>query len=119
MISISGKTCTHAVIYAQLYTPDGQHHGLNAFIVPIRCTKTLQPFAGIIAGDLGEKVGLNGVDNGFVMFDRYRIPRENILARNGDVTPEGKFVSAIKDPKKRIGASFGTLSGGRVNICGM
>ena len=52
------------------------------------------------------------------MFDHYRIPREHLLSRIGDVTPEGKYVSEFKDPKKRIGASFGALSGGRINICG-
>lgn len=86
--------------------------------MPIRDTKTLQPFAGVVVGDLGPKIGLNGVDNGFVLFDNYRIPREFLLARTGDVTEDGKFVSPIKDKKKRIGASFGALSGGRVNICG-
>ncbi|KAJ6649267.1 Peroxisomal acyl-coenzyme A oxidase 3 [Pseudolycoriella hygida] len=114
-----GKTCTHSIVYAQLYTPDGAHHGLNAFLVPIRCTKTLNAFPGVLVGDLGEKNGLNGVDNGFVMFNKYRIPRENLLSRNGDVTPEGRFVSNIKDQRKRMGASFGALSNGRVNICGM
>lgn len=105
-------------MYAQLYTPDGQHHGLNGFLVPIRDTKTLQPFAGVIVGDLGEKVGLNSLDNGFVMFDHYRIPKEFLLSRTGDITDDGQYVSPIKDNKKRIGASFGALSGGRVNICG-
>lgn len=114
-----GKTCTHAIVYAQLYTPDGQHHGLNGFLVPIRDTKTLKPFAGVSVGDMGAKVGLNGVDNGFVMFDHYRIPREYLLSKLGHITDDGQFVSPIKDPKKRIGASFGSLSGGRVNICGV
>lgn len=53
------------------------------------------------------------------MFNKYRIPRENLLSRNGDVTPDGQFVSKIKDQRKRMGASFGALSNGRVNICGM
>lgn len=114
-----GKACTFAIVYAQLYTPDGEHHGLNAFLVPIRDRKTLQPFGGVVVGDMGEKIGLNGVDNGFVMFNQYRIPKDFLLARNGDISDEGQFISPIKDKKKRIGASFGALSGGRVNICGI
>lgn len=105
-------------MYAQLYTPDGQHHGLNGFLVPIRDTKTLEPFAGVTVGDLGEKIGLNGIDNGFVSFNNYRIPKEFLLARTGDISDDGQYVSPIKNNKKRIGASFGALSGGRVNICG-
>lgn len=53
------------------------------------------------------------------MFNNYRIPRENLLSRIGDVTSTGEFVSEIKDPRKRLGGSFGVLSNGRVNICGM
>lgn len=112
-----GKTCTHAIVYAQLYTPDGQCHGLNAFLVPIRSTNTLQAFPGVIVGDLGEKVGLRAIDNGFVMFNEYHIPRENLLARTGDVNEQGEFVTPYKDKSKRMGASLGALSGGRVNIC--
>lgn len=60
-----GKTATHAVVYAQLYTPDGKCHGLNAFVVPIRDKKTRFAFPGVTVGDIGEKIALNGVDNGF------------------------------------------------------
>lgn len=111
-----GKSCTHGIVYARLITPDKTDHGLHAFIVPIRSPATLKPFAGVIVGDMGEKVGLNGIDNGFVMFNKYRIPRENLLNRTGDVTPEGNYVSPFKDPNKRLGASLGALSGGRVTI---
>lgn len=114
-----GKACTHSIVYAQLFTPDGQCHGLNAFLVPIRDTKTLLAYPGVKVGDLGEKVGLNGVDNGFVMFNKYKIPKENLLSRTGDVTDDGKYVTPFKDNSKRLGASLGALSGGRVSICGI
>lgn len=53
------------------------------------------------------------------MFNQFRISRDNLLSKNCDITADGKFVSNIKDEKKRLGASFGSLSSGRVNICGM
>lgn len=59
-----GKTATHAVVYAQLYA-DGTCHGLNAFVVPIRDTQTRLAFTGVTVGDIGEKIGMNGMDNGF------------------------------------------------------
>lgn len=112
-----GKTCTHSIVYAQLYVPDGTYQGLNAFLVPIRDPNTLIAFPGVTVGDLGEKVGLNGIDNGFVMFNKYRIPKENLLSRTGDVDANGNFKSRIKDNRKRLGASLGALSSGRVTIC--
>lgn len=40
------------------------------------------------------------------MFDRYSIPRENLLNRTGDVTPDGHYTTPIKDPNKRFGRSL-------------
>jgi len=33
-------------------------------------------------------------------FDKVRIPRENLLNAVADVTPDGRYESAIKDPEQ-------------------
>ncbi len=44
---------------------------------------------------MGEKFGLNGVDNGRLKFDNVRIPRENMLNKFSEVDQDGKFTSSI------------------------
>lgn len=59
-----GQCATHAIVYAKLIT-SSKDHGLHPFIVPVRCMRSLKPFPGVIIGDIGEKIALNGVDNGY------------------------------------------------------
>lgn len=63
-----GNSATHALVYAQLYTPDGRCHGLHSFVVQVRSTVDLSPLPGVTVGDLGEKLGQNGLDNGYDCF---------------------------------------------------
>lgn len=111
-----GKTSTIAIVFAQLISLE-VCHGLHAFIVPVRNPKTYLPYPGIIVGDVGEKIGLNGIDNGFIMFNNYRIPKDNLLNRTGDVTPEGEYESSFSDPQRILGAVLENLSAGRMGIC--
>lgn len=51
------------------------------------------------------------------MFDNYRIPREYLLNRTADVTPEGDYESSFSEPGKILGAALENLSTGRMGIC--
>ncbi|RLU21718.1 hypothetical protein DMN91_006094 [Ooceraea biroi] len=111
-----GKCATHAIVFTRLITPDRIDRGLHAFVVPIRDPDTHLPFPGVTVGDLGEKLALNGIDNGFVMFNNYSVPRKCLLNRTADVTEDGQYIHTIKDERKRFGSSLGALSSGRVTI---
>ncbi|XP_063914624.1 peroxisomal acyl-coenzyme A oxidase 3-like [Zophobas morio] len=110
-----GKTATHAIVFAQLVL-DGVFYGLHCFVVPIRDARTLLPYPGLVIGDMGEKVGLQGIDNGFVMFNKYRIPRENLLNKYVDVTVDGEYKTSFKSVQEVMQMTFAALSKGRVNI---
>ena len=75
-----GITATHAVVFAKMII-DGNVHGVQPFIAPIRSLETHHLFDGVEAGDIGPKIGYNTMDNGYLSFDNYRIPRENLLSR--------------------------------------
>lgn len=59
-----GSIATFATVFAQLYTADGQCHGLHCFIVPLRDQATHTVFPGVMVGDMGEKLGQNSMANG-------------------------------------------------------
>ena len=105
-----------AAVFAQLVV-GGESHGVHALVVPLRepdgrvCT-------GVRIEDCGEKMGLGGVDNGRIWFDGVRVPREALLNRYGDVSPDGEYSSPIEHPGRRFFTMLGTLVQGRVCIAG-
>jgi len=105
----------NAIVFAQLNV-GGQEHGVHAFVVPLRPHNSTATYPGILIGDCGHKMGLNGVDNGWMTFTNVRVPRENLLNRFADVLPDGQYVSSIKKPEKRFGRQLAALTGGRVGL---
>jgi acyl-CoA oxidase len=105
-----------AAVFAQL-TVDGESHGVHCLVVELRdASGQLKP--GIRIEDSGEKLGLNGVDNGRIWFDAVRVPREALLNRYGDVDESGRYSSPIESANRRFFTMLGALVQGRVCISG-
>lgn len=103
-----------ATVFAQLHVGE-EHHDVHALLVPIRDADG-EPMPGVRIGDCGEKMGLNGVDNGRLWFDQVFVPRDALLDRYGAVDAEGNYASPIASPGKRFFTMLGTLVGGRVCV---
>ncbi|MGX1481765.1 acyl-CoA oxidase [Streptomyces griseus] len=113
-----GNAARHAelaVVFAQLEV-GGESKGVHAFVVPVRTGGEVLP--GVRIEDDGRKMGLNGVDNGRISFDGVRVPREALLNRFADVTPDGVYESPIENPDRRFFTMLGTLVQGRVSVGG-
>ncbi|MEV0432050.1 acyl-CoA dehydrogenase [Nocardia sp. NPDC050413] len=105
-----------AAVFAQLVT-EGKSQGVHCFLVPIR-DENGADLPGVTTSDDGRKGGLPGVDNGRIVFDNVRIPRENLLNRYADVAPDGTYSSEIENPSRRFFTTLGTLVRGRVSVGG-
>ncbi len=105
-----------AVVFCQLST-QGEERGVHAVVVPLRNAKG-QLLPGVTAVGDGLKMGLNGVDNGLLVFDQVRVPRSNLLDRFAQVASDGTYESAIESSSRRFFTMLGTLVQGRVSIAG-
>ena len=87
-------------------------------MVPIRSRENHQAFPGVEVGDMGKKLGYNSVDNGYLAFTHYRVPRIALLARFVSVSREGEF-ELLGDPRHqrhlcglgRLGVLLGPVCG--------
>ncbi|XP_075168763.1 acyl-coenzyme A oxidase 1-like [Haematobia irritans] len=93
-----GHTANYAMVVAQLYIDD-EHKGIQMFLVPVRDEETHMPLPGIDIGEIGKKLGMAAVNQGFLGMKNVRIPRENMLMRNAKVMPDGSF---IKSPASKL-----------------
>ena len=114
-----GSAARHArvaAVFAQLDVA-GEAQGVHAFLVPIRSASG-EVLPGVEIEDCGDKMGLQGVDNGRLRFHAVRIPRDNLLDRFGTVSPEGVYSSPVTSPGARFFTMIGALVEGRICIAG-
>lgn len=105
-----GRAADHAIVMAQLMTPEGRNgalvnRGPHAFIVPLRDVKTRETLPGRTIMDIGPKAGYLMTDNGTMLLDHVEIPHVNFLAGYAKVDPNtGAY---IKPPNAKL--SYGTM----------
>nr|BAN20496.1 acyl-CoA oxidase [Riptortus pedestris] len=105
-----GHSANYAIVLAQLHTK-GECHGIHAFIVQLRDEETHMPLPGIKIGEIGCKLGMNGVNQGYLGFDKVRVPRQNMLMKNAKVLKDGTYV---KSPSDKL--TYGTMIFVRVAV---
>ena len=91
----AAKTATIAILWAQLII-EGKNYGVQAFVVRLRDSETHEICKDLTIGDCGPKIGVHGIDNGFIVFHEYRVPKEAMLDRLARVTSSGQFISDYK-----------------------
>ena len=85
-----GLCSTHTLLVANLIISN-TNYGPHAFFIQIRDLTTQNPLPGITVGDIGPKLGLNGMDNGFLRFSHFKQPKESMLNRFAKVNDAGQY----------------------------
>ena len=105
----AAHSATHVSCYARLIV-DGKDYGVKTFVVPLRDSNhNLMP--GVTVGDIGAKMGRDGIDNGWIQFASVRIPRHFMLQKYCQVSREGEV---NLPPLEQL--SYSALIDGRVSM---
>ncbi|CEP62926.1 acyl-CoA oxidase LALA0_S06e07096g [Lachancea lanzarotensis] len=111
----AAHSATHATVYARLIV-EGKDYGVKTFVVPLRDPETFQLLAGVFIGDIGTKMGRDGIDNGWIQFQNVVIPREYMLSRYTKIVHSGSGVRVATEPTLDQISGYSALLNGRVNM---
>jgi acyl-CoA oxidase len=93
-----GRTANYAVVVAQLIIPNQKgemkSYGPHQFMVQIRDLQSHKPLEGVVIGDIGPKYGYASMDNGYMLFSHFRVPRSALLAKYSDVDERGNYTKS-------------------------
>jgi alkylation response protein AidB-like acyl-CoA dehydrogenase len=96
----------HAVILADIIMPGGKNLGPHLFYTRIqnrdRKSGEMSSLAGVEVTSLPEKTALRGLDNAYVMFDRFEVPRDALLSRFSRVDERGEYRLCLPAGAKRM-----------------
>lgn len=106
----AASTATHAAVFAQMIV-HGKRHGVKTFVVQLRDTKTFTLMPGVTIGDIGKKMGRDGIDNGYIQFTYVRVPRAHMLMKHTQVSRDGVVT---EPPLAQL--TYGALLGGRTSM---
>lgn len=84
----AAHSATHCVVYARLVVK-GKDYGVKNFVVQLR-NDNGELLPGVAIGDIGKKMGRDGIDNGWIQFTNVKIPRFNMLSKYAQVDAKGK-----------------------------
>ena len=108
------QTANMGVVFANLLI-NGRNEGVHGFLIKIRDDNgNLSP--GLIVGDCGIKMGINGVDNGWALFRSMKVGIDSLLNNFSWIEEDGTFRSKIKSKSKRFAVQISALSGGRLGV---
>jgi acyl-CoA oxidase len=67
----------YAVVWARIIA-NKESQGVHPFLIPVTDSSG-KLYEGITAGDLGEKIGVNGLQNGSLSFKKFPVPKACLL----------------------------------------
>ena len=85
-----GRWANHAIVFARCLVGENDY-GVMPFMVQIRSLEDHTPCKGVQVGDLGTKFGYNSKDNGWLILNKVRIPREDMLSKFVYIDKEGEM----------------------------